>query len=235
MKKNFTIATLMISFSLMNTFQAYASEIGPAYDVVEEFNAPADVSAPGVSIEGPCTIVYEVNEIPQELLEQMESVNDPTADPAAETDAEVVQRIHYTVYDDGYPARLSDDLQDWVYTMCEKYGIAGHEKMIIAKLYCESGYRANCTHYNKNGTVDVGIAQINSCNHARLRRELGITDFYDPYQSIEAGVYIMSQCMAANGYDESMALVAYNTGRNGRASSSYSRRVLKIKDSEVQS
>lgn len=140
---------------------------------------------------------------------------------------------HYTVFDNGYPAHLDDNLQDWVYQMCNEYNIPGYEKLIMSKLYCESSYRTNLIHTNTNGTKDYGIAQINSSNHARLRRELGINDFLDPYQSIRAGVYMMSECLADNGYNESSALAAYNTGRNGLGSTKYSRRVLAIKDSAI--
>ena len=137
---------------------------------------------------------------------------------------------HYIVNDNGYEAKLSDDLQDHVYQMCSKYDISGYEKLIISKLYCESSYNPNAVNHNKNGTTDLGIAQINSSNHKWLRKELGITNFKDPYQSIEAGVFMMSNCLKENDYNEHMALVAYNTGKNGISQSSYSRRVMKIKN-----
>ena len=117
--------------------------------------------------------------------------------------------------------------------MCAEYGIPGYEKLIISKLYCESGFNPNVKHRNKNGTVDYGIAQINSSNHSWLRKTLGITDFMDPYQSIRCGVYMMSENLKKNGFNESMALVAYNTGKNGISSTSYSRKVLRIKDAAL--
>lgn len=97
---------------------------------------------------------------------------------------------YYIINDNGYKAKLSDDLQDHVYQMCSKYDISGYEKLIISKLYCESSYNPNAVNYNRNGTKDLGIAQINSSNHKWLRKKLGITNFKDPYQSIEAGVFI---------------------------------------------
>lgn len=178
-----------------------------------------------------------INALDAEMLELVEAtpaVNDPevlAAEEAAEAAAEAIQsRPYYTVNDNGHTARLSNELQDWVYQMCAEYGIPGYEKLIISKLYCESGFNPNATHRNKNGTIDYGIAQINSSNHKWLRNTLGVNDFMDPYQSIRCGVYMMSKCLAENGHNESMALAAYNTGRNGISSTSYSRKVLGIKD-----
>lgn len=151
------------------------------------------------------------------------------------------KRIYYTVVavdETGSPqSRLSTELQDWVYEMCAEYDIAGYEQLMIAKLYCESSFRTSLQHTNKNGTTDSGIAQINSCNHARLRRELGITDFMDSYQSIRCGVYMMAGNLKANDYDEEKALVAYNMGQGkvnaGVTTSKYSRRVLLIRDNLI--
>lgn len=167
------------------------------------------------------------NEITEEMIKDIEAVNSEMA--------ESKENVHYAVVDGGVSARLQDDLQDWVYKMCSEYGIQGYERLVLAKLYCESGYNPNTVHRNKNGTMDYGIAQINSSNHARLRQLLGITDFMDPYQSIRAGVYMLSECLRANGFNEEMALVAYNSGRNGISSSKYSRKVMGIKNSEVVS
>jgi len=44
---------------------------------------------------------------------------------------------------------------------------------------------------------------------------------------------MMSENLKKNGFNESMALVAYNTGKNGISSTSYSRKVLRIKDAAL--
>ncbi|WP_373262215.1 lytic transglycosylase domain-containing protein [Hungatella hathewayi] len=174
-----------------------------------------------------------VNELTEEEINMVEdavAINSPEY----QTDGVVMNGItYYTINDNGQQAYLSQDLQDWVYQMCAEYGIPGYEKLIISKLYCESGFNANAKHRNKNGTVDYGIAQINSSNHSWLRKTLGVTDFMDPYQSIRCGVYMMSENLKKNGFNESMALVAYNTGKNGISSTSYSRKVLRIKDAVI--
>lgn len=144
------------------------------------------------------------------------------------------ERIYYIVVDDGYTAHLEQGLQDWVYEMCEEYNITGYEDLVIAKLYCESSFRTSLEHHNNNGSVDVGIAQINSCNWEWLEEELGVTDFHDPYQSIRCGVYMLSRHLHNNGYNVHKALVAYNMGQSrvnsGITESNYSRRVVNIMD-----
>lgn len=175
-------------------------------------------------------VVNELSEEEINMVEDAIAINDPDY----QKDGIVLNGItYYTINDNGYQAYLSEDLQDWVYQMCAEYGIPGYEKLIISKLYCESGFNPNVKHRNKNGTVDYGIAQINSSNHGWLRKTLGITDFMDPYQSIRCGVYMMSENLKKNGFNESMALVAYNTGKNGISSTSYSRKVLRIKDAAL--
>lgn len=139
------------------------------------------------------------------------------------------KRTYYKVLDKGYESSLPEELQDHVYDMCEKYGIQGHEKLIIAKLYKESSFRPDAIHYNSNGTYDSGMAQINSTNQKRLSDSIGITDFYDPFQSIEAGIYMFSECMNLNNDNADAALVAYNTGKNGITSGNrYSKSIREI-------
>ena len=175
-------------------------------------------------------VVNELSEEEINMVEDAIAINDPDY----QKDGVVMNGItYYTINDNGYQAYLSEDLQDWVYQMCAEYGIPGYEKLIISKLYCESGFNPNVKHRNKNGTVDYGIAQINSSNHSWLRKTLGITDFMDPYQSIRCGVYMMSENLKKNGFNESMALVAYNTGKYGISSTSYSRKVLRIRDAAL--
>lgn len=191
---------------------------------------PAFAATTQVSNAEDYIVVNELSEEEINMVEDEIAINNPDYQKSG-----VVMNgiTYYTINDNGYQAYLSEDLQDWVYQMCAEYGIPGYEKLIISKLYCESGFNPNVRHRNKNGTVDYGIAQINSSNHSWLRKTLGITDFMDPYQSIRCGVYMMSENLKKNGFNESMALAAYNTGKNGISSTSYSRKVLRIKDAAI--
>jgi len=103
-------------------------------------------------------------------------------------------------------------------------------KAIIGK---ESNGDPTAIGHNNNGTTDHGLMQINSCNHTWLSQELGITDFMDPVQNIQAGCYILG--LLSHKYsDKHQILMAYNMGetqmrrlwRQGIRSSRYSREVM---------
>lgn len=128
---------------------------------------------------------------------------------------------HYEVYDPSDKSwhHLDTDLQDYLKDLCDENKITEHFPLLLVQLYCESGYKSNLV----SATNDYGIAQINSCNHSDLRKELGITDFLDPYQSIKCNVYYMAQFLSE--YPPNQALSKYNTGQ-AYNSTAYSRRVL---------
>ena len=58
------------------------------------------------------------------------------------------------------PEDLETDIEKYIY---EVFGIE-HYRMAIATFKCESGLREEAFNINTNGTIDVGIAQINSVN-----------------------------------------------------------------------
>ena len=137
-------------------------------------------------------------------------------------------RTYYRVNDGGASAMLDEKYQSYIYDLCEKYGIAGYEQLVLAMFYAESSYRFDVV----SKSNDYGIAQINICNHDWLREELGVTDFLDPEQSMECGVYLIAGHLANNGGDIQKALVAYNMGQSkvnaGIEESAYSRRVIEV-------
>lgn len=147
-------------------------------------------------------------------------------------------RVYFTVSDDGYLVEFDPELQDYIYEKCKEYGIDGFESLVVAQLYQESSFKIDLVHYNNNGTSDWGIAQINSCNHERLQKELGITDFMDVKQSIQCGVYIISENLKNNEYNVHKALVAYNMGQSavnsGITESEYSRRIVELRQNLVR-
>lgn len=233
--KNLKFSKYGVAFGLiasMNTLTVLAGTSSNVSQIKNEITMEAEVvSGSEIPMTDGYIIVDELSKEEQITVEEEVAVNNPASQK--EEAATSSEFTYYTVNDGGYHVRLSNDLQNWVHQMCNEYGIPGYEKLIISKLYCESSFNPNTKHKNKNGTTDYGIAQINSCNHNMLRNTLGITDFMDPYQSIRCGVYMMSQNLKKNGFNEGMALVAYNTGRNGIASTSYSQKVLRIKNSLI--
>lgn len=106
--------------------------------------------------------------------------------------------------------------------------------LVEAVIECESHGQAKAHHVNKNGSHDNGLMQVNSCNHKWLRKELGITDFYDARQSIQCGCYMLG--LLSNKYENvHRILMSYNMGEyrtsrlwsRGIYSSEYSREVVK--------
>lgn len=105
--------------------------------------------------------------------------------------------------------------------MCQAYEIDFY--LIMAQMEIESDYQPELI----SSTNDYGLMQINVCNHEWLSEVLGITDFLDPYQSIKAGIYVMSNHL--DKYKNvSKALMAYNMG-SSRAESLWSKGIYDTK------
>ena len=109
-----------------------------------------------------------------------------------------------------YNIGLSADLQVYTYTMCRKYDIVDYYPTFLAQMWHESRFDADVI----SKTNDYGLMQINKINHENLREVLGITDFLDAKQNIEAGAYTMSNLLHKYG-DVNTALLCYNRGERG--------------------
>jgi hypothetical protein len=130
----------------------------------------------------------------------------------------------YYVDDNGYKSYFDECYQNYLYDLCVQYGITEYYTLLIAQIYHESTFRTNLI----SSTNDYGLMQINVCNHSWLRNKLGISDFLNPYENMQAGVYMMSSYLHKYG-DAEKALVCYNLGEGGAkgvSSTSYSRGVL---------
>ena len=107
--------------------------------------------------------------------------------------------------------------------------------LIKAIIFCESDGKIKARNKNKDGTTDHGLMQINSCNHEWLKKELGITDFYDINQNIHCGVFMIADLMDRHT-DLHTVLMAYNMGEKrtrelrsqGIYTSKYSRKVMGV-------
>lgn len=138
-----------------------------------------------------------------------------------------IPQKQYTVYN----VDLSVELQNYTQDICEEYGVS--YPLAIAIMYHESRFQPDVV----SNTGDYGIMQINKCNHAWLEKELGITDWFDPYQNIKAGVYILS--LNSQYGDLHKVVMCYNYGPTGAKkcwdkgiySSEYSRTVMNTIDS----
>jgi len=134
-----------------------------------------------------------------------------------------------------YDIPLTEELQEYTFTLCEEYGV--DYEMVLALMNRESEYKAGVI----SKTGDYGIMQINKVNHEWLREKLGITDFLDPEQNIRCGIYMLADLMKK--YDDPhRVLMAYNMGERGareyvakgNTSSAYSRYIMQLRDKLLQ-
>lgn len=117
------------------------------------------------------------------------------------------------------------------YALCLEYEV--EYELVLAVMNVESEGNPKATNHNKNGTVDKGYMQINSLNYEWLKEELGITNFYNPWQNIRAGVFMLSDLTERHS-DKHSVLMSYNMGerrtrqlhKQGIYSSKYSRKVV---------
>lgn len=137
---------------------------------------------------------------------------------------------YYKIVVNDYETTLSYDLQEYTYDLCVEYEITEYFTLILCQLYQESSYRENLI----SGTNDYGIAQINVCNHKWLSKELGITDFLDPKQSILCNIYLMSNYIEKYGVER--ALICYNGGspnsKNERAHA-YAEKIIRLWNNNI--
>lgn len=172
-------------------------------------------------------VVFAINEILVESPNETNVANfnrtetPLTAQPELASNGEPY--VYYEVYDFFYGSdkyhSLDYELQKYTYELCIEYEIEEYYTLILCQLFYESLYKADAV----SPSNDYGIAQINKCNHEWLSKELGITDFLDPEQSILCNIYMMSNNLKK--YSVESSLFCYNTGkRNG--SNTYSKNII---------
>jgi soluble lytic murein transglycosylase-like protein len=79
----------------------------------------------------------------------------------------------------------------------QMYNISPHLLWSIAKV--ESDFRPKAVNWNKNGSYDYGVMQINS----GWRRTLGDgiwNSLGDPCMNVKVGAWVLAQCIAKHGY-----------------------------------
>lgn len=124
-----------------------------------------------------------------------------------------------------YNIALPVEQQQYAFNICKKYGI--EYELFLAIMYKESGYRSNAT-----GISSYGLCQIHSSNFSMLTSRLGVTNFYDPYDNMTAGAYILSTYFNiarryVSGEDVTVyALNAYNMGDGAYYAQCFSQGVL---------
>jgi soluble lytic murein transglycosylase-like protein len=74
---------------------------------------------------------------------------------------------------------VKPDFATYAFEQAKKAGLNPVDVLRI--IQCESGFNPNALNGNKNGSVDVGIAQWNLKSHPHIKIETAL----DPYQSID--------------------------------------------------
>ena len=91
-----------------------------------------------------------------------------------------------------------------------RHGVNPHLLVAIAEV--ESGLRADAVGRNRDGSVDLGLMQINSRWLPELRRHgLSATDLMHPCVSVHVGAWVLAQAMQRHG-NTWTAVGAYHAG-----------------------
>ena len=103
---------------------------------------------------------------------------------------------------------LTEEIQQFIYYICRNYHV--DFALVLAVIKVESGFEIQAV----SPTNDYGLMQINQMNHSWLTKQLGTTDYLNPYQNVYAGVYILRMLFEKYN-DVNRVLMAYNMGETG--------------------
>lgn len=120
-----------------------------------------------------------------------------------------------------YDCTLSEDLQNYIFNLCNEYGV--EYQFIMAIIKAESGFNTGA--YNAGC---VGLMQLNEYYNSGTASSLGVS-LYDPYGNVLVGIRHVSNLLSKYSYTD--ALICYNYGEYGAqgylgGSTSYSRTVM---------
>lgn len=121
---------------------------------------------------------------------------------------------------------LEEDVIRLIHELSVKYELK--LETVLAIIECESNFKADVIGI----TNDYGLMQISPPKIQDLRDVLNITNILDPYQNLNAGMYILSDL--TEKYDGHEIFMAYNMGaagmrkavKDGHYSTAYSRKVV---------
>lgn len=124
-----------------------------------------------------------------------------------------IEEVHPPTYD----IPLSEDLQLYIWELCEEYGI--NYELVLSLIKVESNFNSNVISYNGSS---VGLMQINQYDTLYwLSRQVGLKnpDPYNPYHSVKMGIWYLNylkQYWLDKGLNEEEArkamLISYNRG-----------------------
>lgn len=106
----------------------------------------------------------------------------------------------------------------------QKYGVSPWVLWAIAK--AESSFDPVAVNRNKNGSVDVGLMQINSCWADRLGPTWN--DLFDPCTNVMTGAWVLRQCV--NEYGNTWLAVGCYHSRTPSRRDAYASKIAVIID-----
>lgn len=124
---------------------------------------------------------------------------------------------------------LDENVQLYLMEKADEYDFPF--ELLMSLIYQESSYIYDAV--SPDGSY--GLMQVRYTNHQWLNGELGLTDFYDPYQNIDGGVFILDHYRENyNPENYHQLLMMYNAGptsarksfNNGMYSSKYSKSIM---------
>ena len=149
-------------------------------------------------------------------------------------DVVVMPEIDLEAFEPRIDCPLDDQTQHMIYEKCEKYNI--DFAFTMGLIFWESSFDPKA-----DSGSSKGLMQINKINLPKLKKELGVTDLFDPAQNVEAGLFMLHDLFEK--YDDPVhVLMAYNMGESGAAklikrgvySTEYAENVLKSADEYQQ-
>lgn len=132
---------------------------------------------------------------------------------------------------------LDPNLMTYIEEQCEKRDI--DPELALAIIRIESTFKPESVSADGNC---FGLMQIHKINSKMLKNDLGTTNLLDPYQNVEAGIYMIAGYVHKYN-DLHAALMAYNIGESGAkklwnkgySSSYYSRKVVGYMNEFIES
>ena len=130
-----------------------------------------------------------------------------------------------------YDIPLDAEIQWYIYDRCELEDVPFN--YAIGCAYAESNFNNDAINYNDNGSVDIGLFQINECNYTWFEDLFGSFDPTDIYDNINGGIHFIKYSMkfASSPY---CYFMVYNLGPTGAKrlwkkdiySTKYSRKIV---------
>jgi soluble lytic murein transglycosylase-like protein len=105
----------------------------------------------------------------------------------------------------------------------EKYGISPQLLWAIAKT--ESHFNPTAVNYNRNGSFDYGVMQVNSSWYKELGRERWVR-LGDACYNVQVGAWILSQCVQRYGH--SWAAVGCYNAFSDEKGALYANRIYRV-------